>query len=131
MSEQLTLTLNYQPDLPRRYRSLREAMAAGVHSQGLVWVAGQIDHSPSHLSEALAGGHGDRTRKLDVDDLEAYMARTGDLIPLQYLCAKFLPGPEAQQGATLARMQSLAQQLADAMADMGMQPAKPKGKRRP
>lgn len=118
MGEQLTLTLNFQPDLPRRYRSLREAIAAGVHAQGLVHVAGQIDHSPSHLSEALAGGHGDRTRKLDVDDFERYMQQTGDLTPLQYLCAKFLPGPEAQTGATLARLQTLAQQMADAMAEL-------------
>lgn len=130
MSEQLTLTLNFQTDLPKRFRSLREALAAGVHSRGLVWVAGQIDHSPSHLSEALAGGHGNRARKFDVDDLEEYMARTGDLMPLQYLCAKFLPGPEAKQGAALARLHSLAQQFADEMAEMGLQPAKRKGTRR-
>ncbi len=120
MPQQLNLTLSYLPELTRRHRSLREVITAGVHARGLVYVAGQVDESPSHLSEALAGGRGERIRKLDVDVLEAYMEKTGDLMPLHYLCAKFLPKPEAARVAATARIVSLAQQLADEMADAGI-----------
>lgn len=41
-------------------------------------------------------------------------------MPLHYLCAKFLPTPEASRMAATARLFTLAQQLADEMANAGI-----------
>lgn len=120
MTTQLNLSLSYMPELTRRHRSLREVISAGIHERGLTRIAGELDESPSHLSEALAGGKGERIRKFDVDLLEEYMHKTGDLTPLHYLCAKFLPSPEAAKFATQARLLTLARQLAEEMAHAGI-----------
>lgn len=115
MTQQLTLSL--EPGIAARYRSLRECMATGVYQRGVVAVAGKIDKQPSHLSEALAGN--DR-RKLDVDDLEAYIERTGDTLPVLYLVAKYLQDPAVVQQEALARIASLAEQLPALLAAAGM-----------
>jgi hypothetical protein len=119
MTQQLTLSL--EPGIAARYRSLRECMATGVYQRGVVAVAGKIDKQPSHLSEALAGN--DR-RKLDVDDLEAYIERTGDTLPVLYLVAKYLRDPVVQQQEALAKIASLAEQLPALLAAAGMQVGK-------
>lgn len=123
MSDQLQMTLQFRTDLPRIHSSLRECIAAGIYQRGVTAVAGRIDERPSHLSEALAGGTGDRVRKLDVDTFERYMDKTGDLEPLYYLIAKFLPGPEAQRGASLARASTLARQFVEALGEAEMVPS--------
>lgn len=119
MTQQLTLSL--EPGIATRYRSLRECMATGVYQRGVVAVAGKIDKQPSHLSEALASN--DR-RKLDVDDLEAYIERTGDTLPVLYLVAKFLQDPAVVQQEALAKIASLAEQLPALLAAVGMQVGK-------
>ena len=130
MTQQLNLTLSYMPELTRRHRSLREVISLGVHERGVSTVASKIDESPSRLSESLAGGTGERVRKFDVDDLELYMEKTGDLMPLHYLCAKFLPTPEAARMASTARIATLAQQLVDEMAGVGIGERQTKVRRR-
>jgi hypothetical protein len=106
MSEQLTLQL--QPGLATRYRSAKEAMAAGVYQRGVVYVAGKIDRQPSHLSEALSGS--DR-RKLDLDEFERYVEETGDITPVLYLVDKFLRDPKARQQAAIEQLALLVAQV--------------------
>ncbi len=118
------MTLQFRTDLPRIHSSLRECVAAGVYQRGVTAVAGKIDERPSHLSEALSGGTGDRVRKLDVDTFERYMEKTGDLEPLHYLIAKFLPGPEAQRGASLARASTFARQFVEALGEADVIPTR-------
>jgi hypothetical protein len=119
------LTLNLEPGITVRNRSLKECVAAGVYTRGVVAVAGKIDCSPSHLSEALSGG----TRKLDVDDLERYIEVTGDLSPIHYLVSKFLRDPAAQQQEALAVLAKLAETLPGLLSAAGLAPVAPKSRR--
>lgn len=115
MTQQLTLTL--EAGVGTRYRSLKECVASGVFQRGVVAVAGKIDRSPSHLSEALSGG--DR-RKFDLDELERYLETTGDTTPIYYLVAKFLRDPEVSQREALAKLASLAELLPGLLAQAGL-----------
>lgn len=119
MSEQLTLTL--APALTVQHSSLKECVAAGVYRRGVVAVAGKIDRQPSHLSEALSGN--DR-RKFDLDDLEAYIATTGDTDPVLYLVQKFMRDPEAVRQEALERLAEIVQGLPAMLSAAGF-----KGKR--
>ena len=115
MSSQLTLSL--EPGVTI-HPSLKACIAAGIYQRGIVAVAGKIDASPSHLSEALSGN--DR-RKFDVDDLEAYIATTGDTTPIMYLVAKFLRDPSVVQQDALNRLVGLVDQLPAMIAAAGLQ----------
>lgn len=115
MTQQLTLTL--EPSLAVVHPSLKACIAAGIYARGVVAVAGKIDHSPSHLSEALSGA--DR-RKFDVDDLEAYIEKTGDTTPVLYLVAKFLRDPGVVQQEAMERLTKIAEALPALMAQAGM-----------
>lgn len=108
------LSLSFEPGLAQRHGSLRQCMAAGVYSRGLVRVAGQVDMAPSKLSEKLAGGAGDRKRDIGLDELERYLDTSGDQTPILYLVDKYLSSKEAQaqeqaQKLTLAVETLLAQ----------------------
>jgi hypothetical protein len=120
MSAQLTLQL--VPGIGARFRSLKECVAAGIYQRGVVAIAGKLDRSPSHLSEALSESE---RRKFDVDDLERYVERTGDTQPILYLVDKFLRDPQAQQQEALARLATLADQLPALLSAAGLS----KGKR--
>jgi len=117
MTSQLTLSL--EPGVTA-HPSLKACMAAGVYQRGVTTVAGKLDLSPSHLSEALSGSE---RRKLDVDDLEAYIERTGDTTPIMYLVAKYLRDPGVIQHEALQRLVGLADQLPALLAAAGL--AKP------
>jgi hypothetical protein len=112
------LTLSLEPGVSI-HPTLKACVAAGVYSRGVVAVAGKIDASPSHLCEALSGN--DR-RKFDVDDLEAYIAATGDTTPIQYLAAKFMRDASVVQQEALQRIAAIAETLPGLMAAAGLQP---------
>lgn len=114
---QLNLDLSAAP----RASSLLEVVASGVYRHGLQRVAGLIDSSPSHLSEALSGQ--DR-RKLGVPELERYIEQTGDAGPILYLIQKFLRTEESEQLERAAKLSAFSQQMAELLGDM-----KPKAKR--
>lgn len=115
MTQQLTLSL--EPGIHARYRSLKECVACGVYQRGVVAIAGKLDRSPSHLSEALS--ESDR-RKFDVDDLERYVQTTGDTTPVLYLVAKFLRDPAIAQQEAIARLATLADQLPALLSAAGL-----------
>lgn len=112
---QMTLALDPGVSI---HPSLKACVPAGIYSRGIVAVAGKIDASPSHLSEALSGN--DR-RKFDVDDLEAYITATGDTTPIQYLVAKFLRDPGVIQQEALTRLVGLAEIIPGLIAAAGLQ----------
>jgi len=117
--QQLTLTL--EPGLAARNRSLREHVATHVYQQGLVNVAGKLDMAPSKLTEKLAGcDSGGKARGVTVDELEAYMQRTGDTSPVLYLVDKYLRDPAVAQQEALAKLAALADQLPALLAAAGM-----------
>lgn len=84
-SHTVQMTLGLEGDLTDRYRSAKEAMAAGVYRRGLKRVAADVDVAPGNLSVMLSG---DGQRHLDVDLLERYVESTGDITPVLYLVAK-------------------------------------------
>ena len=110
------LTLSFEPGLAQRHRSLRDCVAACVYGKGITAVAGKIDRSPSHLSEALSGS--DR-RKFSVDDLEAYIEQFGDVTPVLYLVDRFLRDPATVQQEALAKQAKLADVLPGLLASVG------------
>lgn len=119
MSSSPQLTLNFEPTLPERYRSLREFIAHRVQVQAkpAKTIAGDMDMSPSTLSRKLSPGDGD-TQRFNVDDLEHYIAVTGDTSAIEYLAAKFLQS-DAQRGArAIARVEALSTELAAALASL-------------
>lgn len=65
------LTLNFEPALPERFRTLRDYLAHRVQVQAkpAKTIAGDMDMSPSMLSRKLSPGDGD-TQRFNVDDLD-------------------------------------------------------------
>ena len=122
MTAQLTLTL--EPGATARHRTLKDCIAQGVYQRGVVAVAGKIDASPSHLSEALSSSE---RRKFDVDDFERYIQSTGDTAPILYLAARHLQDAATVQQQAMSQLPGVLAQLQTLLAVAGA-PA-PKGKR--
>ena len=79
------------PGISSGYASCREFVASQVHQLGRPQkaIAADLDMAPSQLTRKLAQAPGDSAR-FTLDDLEAYMAQTGDTDPILYLADKFL-----------------------------------------
>ncbi len=115
------LSLTFEPGIGSRNRSLREHLSAAIYHRGLVRVAGEIDLSPSKLSEKLSGGSSDgKVRSLSVDELERYIERSGDVTPVYYLVDKYLHDPEVAKAEALARVGALVEQLAPLLEAAGL-----------
>jgi hypothetical protein len=110
------LTLSFEPAMPERWPTLRDFVAHRVQVQAkpAKTIAADMDLSPSILSRKLGPTEGD-THRLNCDDLERYIAVTGDTTPIEYLAAKFLQGDEQRRARTLARVESLATDLERAL----------------
>ena len=119
---QAQLALELDSTLVSQHRSLKECVAARVYQQrgGVTAVAGKLDVSPSHLCEVLGGG-GDRHRKFDLDELERYIASYGDVTPILYLVAKYMPTEAAQQQSTLDKLHRLLDEVPGLLAGLGVQ----------
>ncbi|MGE0521391.1 MAG: phage regulatory CII family protein [Candidatus Binatia bacterium] len=106
---QLTLELNL--GLLQRYRTLRECVhhTALDYPRGMKALAAECDLSESELSRRLNPTDGDK-RSCDVDLAVTIMEVTGDLRPLHWLIAKFIPSEQDRRQAavdTLAQMLSM------------------------
>ncbi len=112
------LTLNFEPTLPERHRTLREFLAHRVQVQAkpAKTIAGDMDMSPSMLSRKLSPSDGD-TQRFNVDDLENYFVATDDApAVIEYLVAKYMDNDAARKVRTLARVESLSSELATLVA---------------
>lgn len=122
------MSLSFEPGLAQRYPTLRECIATQVYTRGHGRIAGQLDLSPSKLTEKLAGLRSDgKSSGVTVDELERYIERTGDLTPIFYLADKFLRDPKVRQQEALERIAAIADQLPHLMSLAGLQP---QGKKR-
>ena len=75
-----------------------------------------MDLSPSTLSRKLNPAEGD-TQRLNCDDLEGWLASTGDAAAVvEYLAAKFLDTDQARKARALARVESLTKELERTLA---------------
>lgn len=114
------LTLDFEPSLPEQFSSLRSYVAFRVQEQRLnaIKLAGQMDLSPSVLSRKLNQPVGDSNR-FNTDDLEAYIAATGDVESVMaYLAAKYMDDPKAKRARLLSHVETLLPQLAQALASL-------------
>lgn len=112
------LTLSFEPALPERFGTLRAFVAhrAQVVQKHLKVQAADMDIAPSTLSRKLNPADGD-TQRLNVDDLEAWIASTGDApAVIEYLAAKFMDNDDARRARALSKVERLAEELAGAMA---------------
>lgn len=105
------LTIDLKPSVTRTYPTCVEYVAARVHQQGVPQkaIAADMDLSPSQLNQKLGPKHQSSAR-FTLDDLEHYVAVTGDIEPIKYLASKFL---YRQPAAELERqIEELQQRLA-------------------
>lgn len=125
------LTLELQLGLLQRYRSLRECVHHSVLNdrRGVKAVAADCDLSVSELSRRLHPAEGD-PRSLDVDLLVQILASTGDLTPLHWLIAKFLPSDETRRQAAVDQLSQLLPRVAELLAAAGGDPRSPTGRGR-
>ncbi len=118
---QIQMTLDLDTHLTERFRSAKEAMAAGVYRRGLKRCAADLDVAPGNLSVMLSG---DGQRHLDVDLLERYVETTGDRTPIYYLVAKHCGDSSAARDEAVERVQAMLAELPQLLASVGA-----KGKR--
>ena len=108
----LQLKMDFEPGITEQFRTLKQCVAAVVYGYrgGLNSVAAALDVSPSTLSRMLNENEDD-PRHLPLDFLPSIIAATGDIRPLQWLAAKFLPDDNMRREAALSRIESLLPQL--------------------
>lgn len=85
--EKSQLTLDFEPGMLDRHRSLRDCIATSIYKRGLSTCAIDLNESPGNLSNQLSD---DSQRKFGVDDLERYLEKSKDFTPIYYLVEKFL-----------------------------------------
>lgn len=118
---QIQMTLDLDTHLTERFRSAKEAMAAGIYRRGLKRCAADLDVAPGNLSVMLSG---DGQRHLDIDLLERYVEQTGDRTPIYYLVAKHCGDSSAARDEAVERVQAMLAELPQLLASVGA-----KGKR--
>jgi hypothetical protein len=115
---QRQVSLQLEAGLVERHRSLKDVIASGVYKRGLKAMAAELDVAPGNLSVAL-GDSGER--KFGVDELERYIASTGDLAPIHYLVLKYIGADAgAAQAAAVRQVQELLTTLPALLASAGL-----------
>lgn len=117
------LTLNFEPELPDRFCTLRDYLAFRVQVQAKTAkvIAADMDMGASTLSRKLAPHDGD-TARFNIDDLERYILVTGDTSPIEYLASKFLSSDAHRKARAIARVEALSNDLAAALASLKQGP---------
>lgn len=85
------VTIRFDAGLVESYPTLKECLAARVHSQGLPAkvIAADLDLSPSDLSRKLSPNDNDSHRNFDINLLVRFVENTGDTTPIDWLVEKF------------------------------------------
>ena len=119
------LTLNFEPALSERFKSLRAFVAHRVNLQAkpAKTIAAGMDMSPSMLSRKLTAGldpDDKDTQRFNCDDLEAYLAETGDAAAvIEYLAAKYMQGgDEGRRTRLISRTESLLAELSRVLPEL-------------
>ena len=108
------LTLNLEPSTPERFPTLRAFIAyrAATTAKHLKVQAADLDMAPSTLSRKLNPAEGD-TQRFNVDDLEAWIASTGEASAvIEYLASKFMDSDEARRARAFSQAEQTLAQLA-------------------
>lgn len=107
------MTLDFQPGLAERHASALDCVRECVYTQRnpLKTIAADMDLSQSELSRKLSG-NSDDSRRFTLDDLERFIAATGDVTPIYYLVEKYLEDDSVKQQRAMAELVKMAPQLA-------------------
>lgn len=111
------MTFSFEPSLPERFPSLRAYIAhrTPLLNKPAKVIAADMDMSPSTLSRKLNPTDGD-TQRFNLDDLEEYIASTGEApAVIEYLAAKFMDSEDARKARALSKVEKLSAELASAL----------------
>lgn len=113
----LQLKMDFEPGINEQFRTLKQCVAACVYGYrgGLGSVAAACDVSPSALSRMLNENEDD-PRHLPIDFLTKIIEATGDIRPLQWLAAKFVPDEDTRRDMALSRIEQMMPALVEALA---------------
>jgi hypothetical protein len=114
------MTLSFEPALPDRFPSLRAYVAhrAALTAKSLKTQAADLDMAPSTLTRKLNPAEGD-TQRLNCDDLEAWIASTGEAAAvIEYLAAKYMDTPEARKARVLSKLEGTLPELLQMLASL-------------
>lgn len=117
---QSQLTLNFEAALPERFPSLRAYLAhrVSVQHKSAKVIAADMDMSPSTLSRKLNPSEGD-TQRFNLDDLEGYIASSGDVNSvIEYLAAKYMDNDAARKARVLSKVEGMLPELMTLIASM-------------
>lgn len=114
---QIQMTLDLDSHLLSHHRSVKEVVACGVYRRGLKRIAADLDQAPGNLSVMLSE---DGQRHFDVDLLELYVQKTGDLSPIHYLVAKYCGDRSASRDDALEKMQQVLSELPALLSAAGV-----------
>lgn len=110
------LTLNFEPGLSDRHKTLRDCVASSIYRYGLTNAAIDLDKAPGNLSVELSA---DPARKFGVDDFEEFLTKSKDFTAIYYLIDKFL----SEQGSdepSAAELKAMFKQMGPALKRMGV-----------
>lgn len=114
------MTLSFEPALPDRFPSLRAYVAhrAALTAKSLKTQAADLDMAPSTLTRKLNPAEGD-TQRLNCDDLEAWIASTGEAAAvIEYLAAKYMDTPEARKARVLSKLEGTLPEILQMLASL-------------
>ncbi|MEX8520052.1 MAG: hypothetical protein AB3X44_16200 [Leptothrix sp. (in: b-proteobacteria)] len=117
------MSIEFEPGLAKKHRSLRDCVAQGVYQRGLKVIAADLDWAPGNLSVALSD---EGTRKFDLADLEQYIETAHDYTPIFYLIDRFLGDQQSMHSEAMQRVATMLEGLPALLASAGIkqQPAK-------
>ncbi|HEY0684718.1 MAG TPA: phage regulatory CII family protein [Steroidobacter sp.] len=117
------LTLELQPNLLRRFSTLRQCVhhTALNYQRGMKELAADLDLSESELSRRLNPSDGDH-RSCDVNLMVQIVEKTNDLTPIHWLMAKFLSDAESQKQAAMNALVQMAPQMLALFVEAGLVP---------
>lgn len=122
------LSLNFEPGLTNRHRSLEDCIAHTVHNsrEGVDGIASAIDMGGSELSrrlnahlDAMAGEA--NNRPLRARDFVAIMRATKDYRPIYWLIEEFLQDPNARRDFALSQLPAAVELLTALAEQAGVQ----------
>lgn len=119
----LQLTLNIEPGLAERHKSLKDCVRERAYGrpESLKDLAEVMGMTDSDLSRKLGGNPGD-PRNFTTDNLEAYLEATGDHSPIFYLIEKYAVSIEAKQSFAAAEFARLLPRMLALARQMGVKP---------
>jgi len=106
------ITIRFDAGLVESYPTLKELIAARVHSQGRPQkaIAADLDLSPSDLSRKLSAGENDSHRNFDINLLVRFIETTGDKTAIDWLVEKFYHAEEIDRlKARISELESARQ----------------------